>query len=84
MKKKMGFDLADVCECEECEEPELTDVQDGHHDSSERVYSPQEMAQAFFDLVVKLRKIGCKEITAFEMNATFEASEKKTPGKKAP
>jgi hypothetical protein len=88
-KGKMGFefDRADVCECEDCEEPELTDVQDGNHESADRVYSPQEMATAFYDLVLKLRAQGAKEVAAFEMAVNFGdtpvAPQSKMPRKKA-
>lgn len=87
MKGRMGFGLdnkpsLEFCECEECEEPELTDVQDGHHESAERVYSPKEMAEAFYELVIKLRAQGAKEIAAFEMAVTF-SDEPAKPVRKA-
>jgi len=69
-RKKMGFDLADVCQCEDCEEPETTEVQDGQA-SPEGEPNAYDIAEIFLESVAALRALGAMKVAMFDCAVEF-------------
>jgi hypothetical protein len=81
-KKKMGFDI-ERSECEDCEEEELTEVQDGQA-SPEGEPNAYDIAEIFLESVEKLRAMGAVEIAMFDCAVKFAAPFKEPEPTKKP